>query len=310
VAGIGAYLGAGLGSCCSSGCGVRCSLSLGFSCCCGWHFTGTLSCVVPACCETSRPAQSCRAVSSLPPFLAPWATAALCPLALASTSAVMSPMPIPHCTLSLWRSSHFLSLFSSHSFNPSYCALSGTACASSILASLSMVWCSWVTTRTCGLTVHSIRPLQPLGVLTCSEVLFLGHIWFLLHSHSSLPATKDTRVVFPILWPAVLLASPASAMPMSLSNGGFSIVPPLRLLSTWVAIVAGLLDIASHLWSRLLLSWGAESVIWVSVRCQKWSATVCMSLAVRVAELFESLYFWSSLRVFAHPHSCMNFCAR
>ena len=52
-------------------------------------------------------------------------------------------------------------------------------------------------------------------------------------------------LLFPNSWPTPPLASPASAMSISLSTRGFSIVHPIWLLPSWVAIVAGFHDITS-----------------------------------------------------------------
>jgi len=146
LAGTGGGLGLGLGSCRGSGCSVNCSLGLGWCCCCSsWRFSGSPSCVAPACCEASRPPPSRLVVSSLPSFLTSRAGAASCTLALASISAVMCAMPVPHSTLSLWRSSHFLYLSSSLSLMLTKCTSSRAAFACSILAILSIVWCSWAT---------------------------------------------------------------------------------------------------------------------------------------------------------------------
>jgi len=242
LARMGVGLGLGLGLCHGSGCSVSCSLGLGFGCCCSWRFSGSPSCVARASCEAWRPPPSCHAVSPVASFLAPCTGAASGTLAMASTTAVMSAMPVPHSTLSLWHSSHFVSLSSSNSVMPSHCACSPAACAFSILAILSIVWCSWVTTRACRLTDNSIQLLQSRGVLTGSEVLFLTLVAFLLCFHCSLAATMDMRVVFPDLWPAAPLAYPPSTMFMSLSTWGFSIVPPMGLWPSWIAIMASLLD--------------------------------------------------------------------
>jgi hypothetical protein len=51
------------------------------------------------------------------------------------------------------------------------------------------------------------------------------------------------HVVFPDLWQAVPLASPASAMSMALSTSGVSIDPPMRVLPTSVNLIGGLLDV-------------------------------------------------------------------
>jgi len=244
LAEIGVGLGWGLGSCRGSGCSVSSSLGLGFCCCCSWCFSGPPSCVAPACCEVCRPPPSCLAVSSRPSFLPSWAGAASRTLAWASSSTVMSTMPVLHGTLSLWRSSHFISLSSSHTFMTSHCASSCAGCASCILAILSMVWCSWVTSRARCLTVHSIWLLLSPGALTGTNGSLLSLLPFSLPCHCSLATMKDMHVVFPDLWSAMPLTSPASAMSISLSTGGFSIIPPIRRLPTGVAIVAGLPDVA------------------------------------------------------------------
>jgi len=156
-------------------------------------------------------------------------------------------MPVPHSTSSLWLSSHFVSLSSSHSPKASHCASLPGACTSSILVVVSSVWCSWVTSCGCWFAVRSILLLQSPSVLTSSDGAFRSLLPWLLGSHCSLAATKDTRVVFRDLWTAAPLDSSASAMFIPLSTGGFSIVPPIRLLPSWVAIVAGWPDVAS-LW--------------------------------------------------------------
>jgi hypothetical protein len=135
-------LGLGLGLRCGSGCNASCSFGLGFGCCCWWRFSGPPSGIAPAYCEATRPPQSCLAVYSVPAFLASWAGAAWHTGALASTSVVMSVIPVPHCTLFLWWSSHVVYRSSSHSFMPSHCDSSHATCASSILAMQLIVWCS------------------------------------------------------------------------------------------------------------------------------------------------------------------------
>jgi len=141
LSGIGVGLRVGLGLCRGSGCSMSCSLGLGlgFGYCCGWRFSGSPSCVAPVCCEATMPPLSCLAVSCLLSYLAPWAGAASHTLPFSSTSAVMAAMPIPHCTSSLWCSSHFVSLSSSHSFMASHCTSSRAWCASSIASILSIV---------------------------------------------------------------------------------------------------------------------------------------------------------------------------
>jgi len=269
LAGTGVSIGLGFGLCRSSGCRVNCSFSLGlgFGCCGSWRFSGSASCIVPACWEATRPPPSCLVVSSHPSVLAFWSCAALCTVALVSTSVVMSVMLVPQSTLSLLRSSHFDSQSSSHSFMLSHWASSPAVCASNILVIWSIVWCSWVTSRDCWLTVCSIWLLKSPGALTGFEVSFLSLFPFFLLSHWSLAAMKDMRVVFPDCWPAALLVSPASTICISLSTGGFSTISPIRLLPSWVAIVASLLDISSLVISLLWLSSGAGSVFLGSVQC-------------------------------------------
>jgi len=260
---IGVRLRLGLGSCCSSVCSVSCIFCLGYRCCCGWRFSSSPSCIAPACCEASRPPPSCLAVSLLPSVLASWAGAASYTLAVASTSTVLSAIPIPHCTLSLCHSSHFVSLSCDHSFRPSYCASAHAVWASSILAILSIVWCSWVTWCACCLTVRSIWLLQSPRALTDSEAGSLSLFPFLSHSHSSLAAMNNTCVIFPDVWLATPLASPASAMSICLSTGGFSIIPLIRLMPSLFAIVPGRVDVATSrcvtcVWPPLIVQGGLE----------------------------------------------------
>jgi len=151
-----------------------------------------------------------------------------------------------HSTLSLWRSSNFVSLSSNHSFMTCHCASSRAVYASSIVAILSLFWCSWVTSRAGCLTVCSIWLLQSPGVLTGPEVSFFSDFGFLLRSHCSLAATKDMLVVFPALWPVAPLAYPASTTFISLSIGGSSLIPPLGLLPSWITIMSDLLAVALH----------------------------------------------------------------
>jgi len=58
---------------------------------------------------------------------------------------------------------------------------------------------------------------------------------------------KWTHVVFPDTLQAMLLASPASAILISLSIGDISIVPPWGLVPSWVAIVAASFVVVSRL---------------------------------------------------------------
>jgi len=245
LSGICVRSGWGLGSCRGSGCSVSCRLGLGFGCCCrSWCSSGSPSCIVPTCCVASRSPPLCLAVSSLPYFLASWASDASHFLSLASNCTVTSAIPVPHSTLFLWCSSHFVSQSSSHSFMPSHCASSRAACASSILAILLIVWFSWVTSNACCLTVRSTRLLQSCIVLPCSGVSFRSLFPSLWSCHCPLSDMHDTRTVFPDPWPSAPLTFPVSAMARSLSTGGFAIVPPVRLLPSWVASVVGLLEVA------------------------------------------------------------------
>jgi len=82
------------------------------------------------------------------------------------------------------------------------------------------------------------------SVLADSEVSLLSHFPFMLRSRSLLAVMKATCVVFHDIAPAAPLASPASAMAMSLSLGGFLIIPPTGLLPSCVAILAGWVVVA------------------------------------------------------------------
>ena len=75
-------------------------------------------------------------------FLASWVGAPSPTHAVASTFAILSAMPAPHSMFSQWQSSNFVSLSSRDSFTLRHCTSSHTVCASSILAILSIVWCS------------------------------------------------------------------------------------------------------------------------------------------------------------------------
>lgn len=57
---------------------------------------------------------------------------------------------------------------------------------------------------------------------------------------------KETHVVFSKILPAAPLATSASAMSISLSIGVFSIIPPIGLPPSWVAIIAGWLVVMSR----------------------------------------------------------------
>jgi len=302
-AGVGVVL--GLGLCCGSGCCSSSSLGLGFDCWCHWRFSGSPSCVVPACCEASRSPPSCLAVSSHSSFLTSWACAASPTLALASTCVGMSMMPVPHCRLSWWRSSHIFSQSCSHSFMLSQCLSSLTTCASSILAILSTVWCSSNPSCASCLIVPSRRPLQSPGALADSEVTLLSLIQFFLHSYCSLASMKDTRVVFLVIAPTTPPASSASAMSISLWIGGFSIIPLRQLWPSSFAIVAGFVVMASHrthLASFDRPEWTGD-VVWGSVRCSRSNACVHMLLPVEVAEWFRSFCFVIFARTFALQQS-------
>jgi hypothetical protein len=108
------------------------------------------------------------------------------------------------------------------------------------------LWCNCATSRACCLIVLSIRLRQSPGALADSEISLLSLFPFLFRSHCSLAAMKVTRIVFLDTSPAMPLASPASAIFISLSIGNFPIVPPIGLPPSWVAIVAGSLVVASR----------------------------------------------------------------
>jgi len=156
-------------------------------------------------------------------------------------------MPPPNSTSTLWQSSHFISLSSSHSFMLRHWASWRAARASSTLAILSIVWCSWVTSCACSLTVPSIRLFQSPGELTGSEFSFLRPVASLFRSHCSVAAMRDMRVVFPDRWPAAPPDASASTMSMSLSTWCSLIIPPRGLLPCWVAIMTNLLAVG---WGR------------------------------------------------------------
>lgn len=148
---------------------------------------------------------------------------------------------------------------------PRHCASSRSVCASSILAILLFVWCCRVTWRACCHTIHSIGLLQSPDVLTCSEVTFGIIFRFFLQCHCLGAVMHGMRIVFPDTRPATLLASPPSDMSLSLSTGGFSIVPPIRHLPSWVSYMTGKLDFimsrhASRVWPH--------SVVPVSWKCR------------------------------------------
>jgi len=223
----------------------------------------------------------------------------------------MSTVPIPHSTLYLWQSSHSVSLSSSHSFMPRHCASSRARCTARILAILSIVWCCGVTLRPCWLTVHSIRLLESPSVLTGSKISCLSRFQFMVLSHLSLSATKNTHVVFPDLWRATRLASPAFAMSISLSIGGYSIMPPIRLLPSWVIIVAGLLYVQlCHTHSASLNCPGGLAVLF----CGQFNATnriqlsVCRSLSQFVS-CFAVSVLWPPASLFGHPLNSVDFRA-
>jgi len=201
-----------------------------FGCCCSERFSGLKPCMARPHCKATRLLPSPIAVLYVSSFLVSRVGAASPTLALASTFTVMSPMTAPQSSLPLSWSSYFFTLPSSHSFMPCHCASLCAMSATSILAILSIVWCSWVTSCSCCLTVRSMRLLQSPSARTGSEVSFLSLVPFLLCSHCALAAMKDTIVVFSDLWPAAPLASPAFAMSLSLSVGGFLIIPPIGLI--------------------------------------------------------------------------------
>lgn len=154
-------------------------------------------------------------------------------------------MPVNHRTLCFCQRSHITSCSSSHSFAVRDCIFSHATGASSSLAMLLIVCCTCITSPTCCLTVLSILLLQSAGVLTVSEASLVSLFPLLLCFHSLLAAMKDTCVVFPDIVPAVLFASPASTMCISLSLVGFPTIPQIGLLPSCVTIITGGLVVMS-----------------------------------------------------------------
>jgi len=257
-------IGIGFGSCCGWDCYLSCSVGLGFGCCCSWRFLGSLFCLVPACCEASSPVPCSLAVLSHSLFPACWANAALPALALASIFAVISVMPVPHSMLCFWQLSQSVSICSSHSFMPSHCISSCATCSYNILAILVTVWCSCVTLHTCCVIVLCIwLPLSPRA-LADSDVSLLSLFPILIWSHSSLAAMVDMRVEFPDIAPIAPLASPASAIFISVSIWGVLTIPSIELWCSWMANMASLhVIVASPTPSTSSCRpWGLDVSIW------------------------------------------------
>jgi hypothetical protein len=107
------------------------------------------------------------------------------------------------------------------------------------------------------------------------------------------------------------LASPASAILISLLLGGSPMIPLSGLPHSWVAIVTSSLVIVPRrscvhsvvaLPSLLQTSRDAESAVPWSIRCQESNASFRLSLTFVVAELFRRFCF----RFFAKPFLITN----
>jgi len=194
---------------------------------------------------------------------------------------------------------------------PRHCASLRPTCASGILAILSIVWCSWVSSPACCVTVHSIWLLQSPGVLTGSKFLFLSLFPFLLRSHCSLAAMKDTHVVFPDLWAAVLLASPASSMSMSVSIGGFLIIPQMGLLPSSVADVTDLLAISLRSLRPVFFVHpeGMEVSFWGQFDSRSRKPVCEYRPLLQLLSCFEVSVFWPPPSLLRNPLSCVDFHA-
>jgi len=127
--GVGVGVGAGFGitfGCCGSSHGSA------LHCCCSGPFIHS-RCIFRACLDACRQ------------LLATGSSCLSLDIALARIFISISGIPVPHSTLSLWPSSHFLSQSSNYWFMPSHCVSSHVICASSILAILRTVWCNRAT---------------------------------------------------------------------------------------------------------------------------------------------------------------------
>jgi len=212
---IGAEVGAGgsisfsLSSCCSGH-------SSAFRCCCpGSHFRS--HCLAPVCHDACRPLLAAGSRSSLPA------------LAPARIFVAMSGMPVPHSTSSLWPASHFPSLSSNESFMPSLSVSTHFVCASSILAILSTVWFNFAVFFAYCLIARFIQLLQSSRVLMDYGILLLSDFAFVFHSRCLRAAMNVMYIVFPDSSLARLLASPASAIFISLLIGDILMTPPMGL---------------------------------------------------------------------------------
>jgi len=119
---------------------------------------------------------------------------------------------------------------------------------------------------------------------------------------------KNTRVIFPDLRPAAPLATPASVMSMSLSTGGYSIIPPTGLSPFWVAIVTDLLAVASRRSRQASFArpGGPEVSLWGQFDARsQMPVSVCRSVS-RLLCCFEVSVFLSAPSRLACPLNCVD----
>lgn len=120
----------------------------------------------------------------------------------------------------------------------SWCAAS----TSSILAILSIDWCSWITSHGFCVISLCIQYLEYPGALADCNVPLFNPLLIFLRTYCSLAAVKDMHGVIPHLAPAMSLASPAATISISFLNEGIIITPPIGLRLFWEAIIAGFLS--------------------------------------------------------------------
>lgn len=116
------------------------------------------------------------------------------------------------------------------------------------------------------------------------------------------------RVVFPGIAPITPPASPASAMFISLSTGGYSITHPIGRLLSLVAIVAGLLIVGwGRTHSTFFQSPGLlDMSFWVQVNPKDgMPVSICRSLS-RLLSYSKVTDLLSSPRLVVNPLNCVN----
>lgn len=298
-------IGSGLVSCYGSGCCVICSFSSGldFGCCCSRRASASPSCIVSACCEAFRSSQCCLAVSSLSSVLTSSTDSALPIHGLASTTTAMCLMSVPHITFSLWQSSHIVSQFSSNSFMLSHCIIPRATCACTNLTILLIVWYRSVTSGTYCIIDCLIWLVLSSGAFVDCGISLLSHFPVLFRLISCLAARKDTIVMFPDIVPAMGLASSASPMLISLLLGGSLMIPPIWLKSSWIALVAGSLDVESDRSCLLLACFNYPGVPEVSfwgqldgINQDRMSLCCSMPILLRYFEVSHFLFYTRTYR--------------